>query len=437
MRGQRRGLCGAAIAALVAGHPALAQEETGGLQMSLGVTERLEATQGAGQLTANTTSLSFGLSSETRTQLLQFNLSGALRFEQGDGAAEPDRFDNPSFSALYRISNTNSALTLQANAAKSALSQATPTADDPDPQGTGTRLQHSAAALLELGVAAPLGLTLQAGRSGADYSEAGETDSQTLSYSATAHLRFASGAEARVTALREDYSEGEALDLQRQTTDLSLGWTQPLSPVLTLDAAIGQQRVHTISPEDVTQGLSGRVGLSAELANGAASLSFDQSQEPGAARQTVTASRSFDLGTQSLSLSLGVTRQGNAAPVAIGNLRWAHDGGVGAVSMDLGRSVTSGGLGVEVTTDRLALGLSREVGASGRLSLGLTAARIDDSSAPLVERTDLSASYSRDLGPDWQMSFGANMTRREQEGDASTTSRTIFLSLSRNFNLRP
>lgn len=436
MRGQRRGLCGAAIAALAAGHPALAQD-TGGLRMSLDVTERLEAREDAGRLTASTTGLSFGLSSETRTQLLQFNLSGALRFEQGDGAAEPDRFDTPSFQALYSVSSANSALTLQASAARTVLSQATPTAEDPDPQGTGTRLQHSASAVLDLGTAAPLGLTLEAGHDGASYSDVGQTDTETLSFSATGHLRFSSGAEARISASREDASEGEALDLQRQTTDLSLGWTQPLSPVLTLDAAIGRQRVHTISPEDVTQGLSGRVGLSAELANGAAGLSLDQSQEPGARRQTVTASRSLDLGNQSLALSLGATRQGDAAPVAIGTLRWAHDGGVGAMSLDLGRSVASGGLGAEVTTDRLALGLSREVGASGRLSLDLTAARIDDSTAALVERTDLSASYSRDLGPDWQMSFGATMTRRDQEGEASATSRTIFLSLSRNFNLRP
>lgn len=446
MRGQGKRLWGAAALALVTGDPALAQD-SGGLQMTLGVTERLEASENAGltdpssgRLTSSTTSLSFGLSSETRSQILRLNASGALRFEFGDGAAAPNSFDNPSFSAFYSVTNANSALTLQASADRSLLARAMPTVEDPDPQGEGTRLQYSASALLDLGTGGPLGLTLEAGQSGARFSDADQADTETLKYSATGHLRFASGATARLSASQSDYDEDAALNLRRETSDVSLGWTQPLSPVLSLDASVGQQRVDTRLAgflTDRTEGLSGQAGLTLDLANGQAGLRLSQSQEPGAVRQTILAERQVDLGNQTIEVTLGTTRQDDAQAVAIGSLRWTHLSGVGELSIDLGRSVGSGGLDTEVTTDRLSLGLSREVGASGRVSLDLTAVRIDETAADLVERTDLSASYSRDLGQDWRMSVGASMTRRDQEGEASATSRLIFLSISRDFNLRP
>lgn len=447
MRGHGRGLCGAAIVALVAGQPALSQD-MGGLQLTLGVTQRLDSTEnadlvagGGGHLAASTTSLSFGLSSETRTQVLRLNLTGALRFEQGDGGAEPDRFDNPSLDAFYSVTGANSALTMEASASRGALSQLAPTVEDPDPQGLGTVVRHDASVVLDLGTSTPLGLTLQASHGGSTYSDATQTDDETLAYSATGHLRFASGAEARLSATRSEHSEDGltlADDLTRDTTGLSLGWTQPLSPVLTLDASIGQQRVETtVVTTEVTEGLSGNAGLTLELANGSAGLSFAQSQESGGARQTLSASRSIDLGNQSIALTLGATRRDDAAAVAIGSLRWVYEAGGGSVSFDLGRGVQSAGLADEVTTDRLALGLRREIGAGGSLNLDLVASRIDDSSDPLVERTDISASYSRDLGQDWLMTFGANMTLRAVEGSDDATSRSIFLALTRNFSIRP
>jgi hypothetical protein len=444
MRVHGKGLIGTAVVALVAGAPVLAQDG-GGLLLTFGISERIEMSENAalavpssGRLTASTTSLSFGLSSETQTQVLRLGLSGALRLENG---VVVDQFDNPGMTAFYSLTGANSALVLQAEAARSLLAQVEPSDEDPDPQGPGSRTSASASARLDLGTEGPLGLTLEASRSATDFSAdaIGQSDSGTTAYAATAHLRFASGGAARLRAAQTVYQEQNIDDLQRETTDYALGWTQPLSSILTLDAEIGQQRVDTFELGglvDRTEGVTGHVGLSLELASGTAGVSLAQSNEPGAVRQTLSAQRTFDLGNQLVALSLGATRLDDAEAALIGNLSWSYEAPAGGLSLDLGRSSDGGGLNSAVTNDHLSLGLSRNLSPSDRLGLSLRAARIDDSAAALIERMDLTASYSRDLGPDWLMTLGASMTRRDEAG-VSAESSLLFLSLSRSFELRP
>ncbi len=437
-------LKGAGLAALVAAGPALAQDE-GGLRLTFSIEERLEASDNAGltdpssgRLTASTTNLAFGLSSETRTQVLRFGLTGGLRFEVG---AAVDRFDNPSIDAFYSLTGANSALVLQANAQRSLLAGADPTPDNPDPQGEGSQTVHSASAVLDFGTAGPLGLTLEARHSGTTYEDAAADlfDNRSRTLAATAQLRAANGGVARLRASRTDYAEDTAGDLRRETTDLSLGWTQPLSPSLTLNAEIGSERVETRespSTDEVTEGLVGRVGLSAELANGTAGLSLARTNDPSDVRTTLKAERALDLGNQRLSAMLGATRRDGAEADMIGSLGWSYDAGGATLSFDLGRTVAADGTTGEVTTDRLTLGVSAPISSRDSLGLSLSASRIDSTITGLVERTDVTASYTRDLGQDWAVNLGATF-RTRSDATADTESQLIFLSIKKSFDWRP
>lgn len=401
-RGAGNGLIGTAALALMAGAPVLAQD-VGGVHLTFGVTERLEASENAalsippgGRVISSTTSLSFGLSSETQTQVFRLGVSGDLRFE---GGALVERFDSPSLNAFYGLSGANSVLVLRADAQHSQLSSAVPSPDDPDPQGTGSRTTSSASAQLDFGIEGPLGLTVQARRGATDYSDAADgDDSETLSASATGYLR--------------------------------------VSPVLSLEAELGKQRVETDS-DGTSEGLMGHVSLKNDLANGSAGATLSQTVESGALRQNFRLERGLDLGNQSLALMLGATRLEGGSANAIGSVAWRYDMAGLGLSVDVGRSVSGATLGNEVTTDRLALGVTRDLSSIDRLSLGLSAARIDNPAENLIERADITASYSRDLGRDWQMTFGASLTRREVETDGSAMSRLLFLSVSRSFDIRP
>lgn len=440
-------LWGPTLAVLaISGHPAIGQED-GGVKLQLGLTEKLTVSDNAqlsdpssGRLSASTTTLSFGLSSETRTQAIGIALSGGLHFEKGGAGGATSQSDTPKIDLFYRLTGANSSFAVQANAERSPLSLASPTEDDPDPQGSGTRQRHSASAVLDLGVAAPLGLTLSAQHAATRFSDPDQTDSASDTVSALGHLRFRSGAELQLGATQSRAKEDNLLEQERETTDVTLGLVQPLSPALTLSASIGRQRVDTRFLGllvDRNEGLSGRAALALDLANGSAGISALQSREPGATRQSLVLDRSFDHGNQQIQVSLGATRQDDDPFAAMGSLRWAYQGDFGNLSLDLGRSIASGGLGSEVTTDRLALGLSRDLSARDRIGLDLGATRIDDSAEGRVTRTDVTASYSRDLGQDWSMLLGASLTERQEDADAATQSRQIFLSVTRNFDLRP
>ena len=434
--------------ATLAASPVLAQDE-GGLRLTFGIEERLETSDNAGlttpssgRLTASTTNLSFGLISETRTQILRLKLSGGLRFETGDGAADPDIFGHPSLEAFYSLTGANSALTLQAQARRDLLANAAPTPENPDPRGAGSQTTHSASALLDLGTGGPLGLTLQASHNGTTYDGAGPDlfDSRTRALSATAHLRFPTMGDVRLSASRSDDDEEDPLNTQRETSDVKLGWTVPLTPVLTLDSELGFQRLDSLelgALVDRTEGLVGRAALTWEAANGTAGLSIAKTNDPGAGRVTIQADRSLDLGNQILTASLGATQQGDGAAAMIGNLRWTLDGPPGTMVLDLGRTVAAAGIGEEVTTDHVTIDLNRPLTPLASLGLSMTASRIDDTSANLVERLDVTASYTRELGSDWAMNVGATFQTRQEATEPRANSRLLFISISRNFTLRP
>ena len=428
--------------------PAAAQDD-GGLRLIFGIEERLQTTQNAGlttpssgNLTSSTTNLSFGLISETRSQVLRLNISGGLRFETGDGAADPDIFDHPSLDALYSVTGANSALTLQAEARRDLLADAAPTPENPDPRGAGSQTTHSASALLDLGTSGPLGLTLQGSHSGTTYDGADPdlTDNRTRTLSATGHLRSPTLGDGRLTLSRSEFAQDDALATRRETSDARLGWSVPLTPILTLDSELGFQRLDSLelgAVVDRTEGLVGRAGLTWQTANGSAGLSIAQSNDPGAGRVTLLANRSLDLGGQGLVASLGATQQGDGPAAMIGNLRWSLDGAPGTMALDLGRTVAASGIGDEVTTDHVTIDFSRPLSPVAGLSVNLTATRIDDTGANLVERMDLTASYTRDLGQDWAMNLGATLQTRHEATEPRANSRLLFLSISRNFTLRP
>ena len=447
MLGPRITALGAGLVALAAAGPAFSQEE-GGLRLTFGVEERLETSENlaladpsSGSLTSSTTTLSFGLVSETRTEVLRFGLSGGVRLEAGDAAADPDLFGHPSLDLFYSRSGANSALSLSASAQRNLLATAAPTPENPDPFGSGSQTVYAANATFDLGQTGPIGLTLQADRSGTTYdsAEASFVDNRTLAVSATAHLRFPAYGEMRLIAAQSRYEEGNQ-DLQRDSHSLKLGWALALSPTTALDAELGYERLDTMEfgvLTDRTEGLVGKAALSWELANGTAGLSIAQTNDPGAGRVTVKADRFLDLGNQTVTASLGATQQAGSTAAVIGALKWTYAADFGDFSVDLGRSVTADDIGIAVTTDHLTLDLNRPLSPVSNLGLSVTASRIDDSSANLVDRMEATARYSRELGSDWAMNLGATFQSRDEATVGSADSRLLFISVSRSFDWRP
>lgn len=79
---------------------------------------------------------------------------------------------------------------------------------------------------------------------------------------------------------------------------------------------------------------------------------------------------------------------------------------------------------------------------NGISDLGFSAnvAELDQAGGPAVNdttRADLRATYSREITPDWRLSSGYEFRWRDEENVGSATSNRVFLTLEREFVLRP
>ncbi len=433
------------VLALLAGiGPALAQD-AGGLLLTFGIEERLESGSNPGltipsgaRSTAATTRLSFGLSSETRVQKLSLALSAGARLATGSTG-----IDAPKADLSYTRTGSNATLALEAHGSRDRLSAPAVIGNLSDPHGAGDVTNYAAKASLDIGTASPLGLTLEAGRAGVAYSGTSNPDlfaSQTDSYGVTGHLRFGTGDEARLVANGSRYTAQDSVATRRVAADYEVGLSHALSSAATLDVALGYGSVETrdSSPSLVTtKGVTGHVALNVELANGTAGASLAQVNEPGSQRMTLQGSRAFDLATGSVAAELGVTQASAGSGSLVGSLAWQQDVAAGKINARVARAVASTAVAAETATTSLSLDLSHDVSSRAALGLTLNLARIDDSSANLVKRYDLTARYSYAVTPDWNMDLGLTLQRRTEATIGTAKSQLVFLTISRSFDIRP
>jgi hypothetical protein len=135
---------------------------------------------------------------------------------------------------------------------------------------------------------------------------------------------------------------------------------------------------------------------------------------------------------------LGVTRPEGGDWAPVGDLSWSHNLPDGRITARLSRSVSTTNDDEEALTTLVALGYDHRINAVSDLGFKLSYAAIDQTGTdPSVSRASLSATYSRALTADWNMSFGLAYQLRDQAGAGQASSETVFLGLSRRFDWRP
>lgn len=397
-------LCAAALTAPAA----MAQEGPGGVRLVFGIEQRVEygrnlglTVPAEGATTASATTLSFGLSSETALDRLEFAASAALRIENGpDTSGTESDFTRPTLAFSYTREVPNALFGVELRYVSDDIDRLSDDLGDADAIGTQTNS----------------GVTLRF---------------------ETGRLRTASFfVEAAYDQV--DYQDTVDPDyVDTLTTALALGSRLRFSEVLTGTLRLGFTREEEDGAVDTTDTRTASFSLDRALANGSASLGLTRSDEVGVeARTTLEIGRSLDLPRGALAVRLGVSRSDLGGTDVIGGVDWTYTLADGAISLSLVRASSYDADDAETTIDTtLSVGWTQNINAVS--SFGLDASwALSDAPSERIEEAEFGASYTRLLTPDWELGGGIRYRVREDAGGRAE-SPLVFVSLGRSFAIRP
>jgi hypothetical protein len=431
---------------------AFAQEDAaGGTTLTFGVESTLSVTDNfnlevvaPGTSTILDTVLSFGYLSETAVDRFAFDIDGVLRASDLPGAGGDFRFDDPGVALSYAREGANSRFSAEVNYNEANLDFIDPFEFIDDGillNGSGVRETRSARLTFETGTSDPLGFIVELGHEAIDYrdtTDAGLFDSQTNDIALTTRLQLSPVLEGRVRLSQEDFSADDLVLTERTTRALSFGATYEISPVTTLDATLGFEKIDdSVTGEDT--GAFGTIDLARALPNGSIGVTLDRSFGREGGRTTLSVNRDMELPSGTLAFSLGVTEGELGGTGIVGTIDYTQTLPQGELSASLERRVTNDTLGNDVLTTEAAVGYSMPTTAVSTLSFDFDYVEVEEVGTGTTlnsNRSTFRAAYTHELTADWDLSAGYEHEREFTEGSGTAKANTVFMTLGREFSIR-
>lgn len=487
------------VAGLAGGIPvALAQEGEGGLRLRLTLSPAviwrdnpdLVADPGPAEV-ALRTGIDLGFSSVTRTQSLRLSASGA--FDTGEDAGR-DGIVDPLLRLTYALTGANARLDAFATYRQSDLDDRNFSLDldgngidDDDPVITfsgGFREDLRYGFGLETGLEAPFGVRIDASRRERSYSQTTDpelTDSEETQVSALARFRIDPQITLRVTASQTVFEDQDADETRRTTTKAGIGGSFALSPVLTLEADISQDRVETerLSGDSLREGTGFDLALVRQMPNGTLSAEVSRDIDQNGNRDDIRVTRALTLANDAaLSFAVGLGRSEDLDFRALAQVSYDQPLKNGRIGARLSQEVRSTDADEVVVDTRFSANWSRDLTPTTALALDLrltdlealdpagqdrrrTSIGLDvvqqlsprdslragfdiselEISGPggdsSEERIDLDMSYRRLLVQDWSLVASYAYSARTDTGAAGRYGNTVSLGLQKTFDIRP
>lgn len=381
------------------GAPAAAGELTFGTAVRLSADDNPDRDDATDDATRRLiTRFSLGYVTETEASRLELGATAALR--RGLGAnATPDELDlnDPNLFFNYTRSAAAARFGLSGSVRENDLAT-TQDVDDFD-TNAGIRRTTDLDMSLNLRDDAPFGIGLTAGQTVVTYRDDG-------------------GAQTDYTRSR-----------------LGLSTRLDINPVTT--ATLGL-RYDLFDAEDAaaqeTWGLN--AGITRERPLGRSSLSLGMTETEDGTRSSLTFGHAFDTPLGSQNLRLGVTRTSDGDLSTVGGFDLSYDLPNGGLTASLDRSVTSDEEDdSEVVLTRARASWSHALSPLASLRFDLSFAESEDSTNTTAN-TELGATYSRELTPDWSMDLGLRHRQQRRDVGADNSSNTAFIELRRSLSLR-
>jgi hypothetical protein len=433
-------------AATLVASPAAAQD--GGVRMVFGFEQRFDTgwntgldVPETGRSSFSTTRLSFGLTSQTEIDLLQFDASTAMVVENSfDTDGTEFDFGRPDLRFAYTREIPNALFNATARYREDDVDAfETDIADDSD---DGTRTDYGATLRLETGRTAPLGFALGASLDVTEYQDTTDpdlTDIETLQLSLDTRLRFS---EVLTGTVGLAYSRSEEEDLAQtltETATATIGLDYAVSERLDAGFFLGLTEIETeeFGVIDRTSGPVARVRLGYDMPVGTASAELTVATDADEGRRTTfEVARALELPTGAFSARLGVTNSDDAGTDLIGGIEWSRVRPDGSYSLSLERSVSFDDDADESAVDTvLEADWVYDVNAISSVALDFSYA-VSDAPSEYIEETEIGATYRHALTEDWNFDSGVRY-RLRRDADGRSDSPSIFVALRRDFEFRP
>lgn len=395
--------------------------ERGGMIYRLDLAQRIEANTNPtldpdhdGNVYLSNTRLAFNLNSETRTELFDLDLSGALRLSSGpntDGI-EIGSVD-PRIAVAYSRFGASARFDIMASIMRSDLTRIDPltsfTDGDGNPTlpsdfenltGDGTRDALTFGAKLSLRDDAPFGVKFALDVSDLRYNDTTNTN-----------LNDTTRASFRTTA-RFDVTEV-------MTGTLGLHYTHIDNSVITR-ARTGVDADLRIARPDGSYGANLRV------------VDGDSGTQAG-----ILLAREINLPNSSYTLGLGATRATTDDVIGTGYFLAKHDLPNGEIYARAERRLGVDNDDTEEVVTSLSLNATYAVSDLGDLRLDVNYG--DSTTLDTDISTTLSSvgvTYTHDLTPDWAIDASATYSQRQVTGADKADSTSLALTLRRSFDLR-
>lgn len=444
----------------------VAAQEAGGLLLSFGIEQRLEAgrnltleTPATGGGATALTTLSFGLLSETNRHTFSLEFVNGLRIANLPGEGTTTGIDDSSLILAYDREVANAALSFGASFERSDIDFLEPLstfitgdgsielpADFESLDGGGTRNAFSISAGLETGQQDLVGFVLRATTSGLEYSGTTDPDlfdTRTNRLEAGTILRFSPRTTARVTASAEFYDAENVEQTDRETNTLIFGLEHELTPRTRLGGVLGYVDLDTTEIGAAPgagdfSGVIGEVGVAYAMSNGELTAEAASTIDSAGRLNTFIVGRSFEIPNGEVSAEIGVGRSNGSDEELIGALSWRQEVGPGDIVADFSREITTSLEDEASATTALAFGYIYNLNPVSRLGLSIAYVQTEPTpSVARLERMDVTAAYSRELTPEWDFNTGISYRVRDEDTVGRVTSQSVFFSIGREFDLRP
>lgn len=456
------------ISVSVVAFDAVAQDGRG-IRLSFGIDQQFSHDSNldldlprVGSTTASTTRLTFGLSSETRTERLFFSAGTTAILERGPSGDTTTTFDLPRYNLSYSRESARSLVSISGSYTTDLISFLRPLDDfltellDPDGnpvlgpddepiliidipedldelQGEGRREVTRLNGRLVLGRDGPLVTTLTAGLQDFRYVDASPnlTDTQRYNVAAAFTARLSPVTSASLSLGLEQFRDDNLAQTRRETGRIRVGISHAVSEALSFNVLIGPTRVETREFGVTTreEGIDGNIGLSYDLPNGSIGANLTAVTDQDGTRTSFSVNRSMELPRGSLSGSLGITRDADGDTLPIGTLSYRHPLPSGNFSISLTQGFFRDASDDSVARTALAMGYSHDINSLSSLNLRAAISVRDDGTD---DRASLGATYRHEFTQDWGVNLGYRYDTRDQ-GSGRAENHGVFLSLSRSF----
>lgn len=461
----RAPLCGAIYFYSVCMAPAVAQE-AGGVLLSFGVEQRIEAgrnltlnTPNSGSGTAALTTLSFGLRNETREHTFSLDFINGLRTTNLPDEGTSIGVDDSSLTLSYDREVANSALSFGASLSRSDIEFLDPLSsfitDDGEIEtpadferldGGGTRNAYSILADLETGRQGLVGFVLRARASGLDYSGTTDPDlfnSRTNLLEAGTILRFSPRTTGRITGTAEFYDADNVEQTDRESYTLAFGLDHEITSRMRFSGVLGYTDVNTVEVggppgEGDFSGIVGEINLAYAMPNGEITAEVATAIVSSGRLDTFLIGRSLEIPNGEVSAEIGIGQASGAGAELIGALTWRQEVGRGDIIADFSRTIGTSLEDEARATTALAFGYVYNINPVSQLGLSVAYVQTEPTpSIARVERTDITAVYGHELSSEWILNTGIRYRIRDEELVGRAESPSVFVSIGREFDLRP